>query len=96
MSQSEFIYQENRRSIRLGWKRPIRIVHPTQRPAYAVNASATGLLIDTAFDQGYRVGAEISVLIPHMNGEYQIFVKGQIVRTERFPNHLRIAVNLIE
>jgi hypothetical protein len=96
MSQTGFIYQESRRSIRLGWKRPVRIVQPTQRLAYAVNASATGLLIDTAFDQGYRVGAQISVLIPHMNSENQILVKGQIVRTERFVDRIRIAVNLID
>ncbi len=96
MSQTGFIYQESRRSIRLGWKRPVCIVQPTQRSAYAVNVSATGILIDTAFDRGYRVGSQISVIIPHLNGQNQITINGQIVRTERVSNHIRIAVNLID
>ncbi len=96
MNQANFLYQESRRAIRLGWKRPVCIVQPTRRFAYAVNVSATGILIDTTFDERYRVGANISITIPHINGTNRMVVNGQIVRAEMVNDKLRLGVNLIQ
>ncbi len=87
-------FTNTRRANRIAWKRAVTIVEPIRAEGTTVNVSAVGILLSTSPQVRLDVGAEIALDIPHIDGKDSMIVHGQVVRLERTPDDLRVAVNL--
>lgn len=87
-------FKENRRAIRLNWKRPVTLIHPTRGSGHTVNVSSAGILFNTSTKAELPLGEQISLVIPHATGKDNITVRGKIVRLQRQDEWLQVAVDL--
>lgn len=87
-------FTNTRRANRINWRRAVTIVEPIRADAVTVNVSAVGILFSTNPQVKLDVGTEIAIDIPHIDGKDSLIVHGQVVRLERSPEDLRVAVNL--
>ena len=72
-----------RRANRIDWERPVQIIAPILAAAKTINVSAVGMLLLTAADAALNVGDASDPLVVH----------GRVVRLERSPDFLRVAVD---
>lgn len=82
-----------RRANRILWERPVTIVDPVRINGKTINVSAVGILLSTDRHVNLPVGAEIALSIPHLEGRDSMVVHGRVVRVERTPRDLRVALN---
>ena len=86
-------HSNTRRANRIHWERPVTIVDPVRARGKTINVSAVGILLSTDQSLSLPLGSEIALDIPHIEGRDSIIVHGQVVRLERTPRGLRVAVN---
>ncbi|MHC1732990.1 MAG: PilZ domain-containing protein [Bacteroidales bacterium] len=84
-----------RRANRIPWSRPIEVLAPVQLSGRTVNVSAVGILVAVEQGANLPVGAQTSLLVPSANGLENLYLKGRVVRVERFPDRLNVAVDFL-
>ncbi|WP_322806236.1 PilZ domain-containing protein [Thermanaerothrix sp.] len=82
-----------RRANRIEWERPVQIIAPILAAAKTINVSAVGMLLLTAADAALNVGDEVALEVPHLDASDPLVVHGRVVRLERSPDFLRVAVD---
>ncbi len=87
-------FTNTRRANRITWKRAVTIVEPIRAEGTTVNVSAVGILLSTSPQVRLDLGTEIALDIPHIEGKESLTVHGRVVRLERTPEDLRVAINL--
>lgn len=91
---SNLLPGENRKTLRMEWKRPVDILTPIKCPAQSINVSSAGILLATMPEDRFKLGQEISMSIPHAITKAITIVKGEIVRLHQDGDRLQIAISL--
>lgn len=86
-------FGDARRANRIDWERPVQIIAPVLAAAKTLNVSAVGMLLLTAADVALNVGDEVALEVPHLDASDPLVVHGRVVRLERAPDFLRVAVD---
>jgi len=82
-----------RRANRIDWERPVQVIEPVLAAARTINVSAVGMLLVMAPEVILQVGDELTLEVPHLDGRDPLIVHGRVVRIERIPDVLRVAVD---